>query len=148
MGESHADTRVLLIGGTSHAGKSTLAQAIAERLGWQYRSTDKLARHPGRPWAPEGGAVPDHVADHYRSLSVDELLADVLCHYAGNVWPLARALIATHAQDATEPCLGPVAGAGGDVARRRRAIDLAGGEPAARRGAHSSGESARFSELE
>ncbi len=44
------ETRVILIGGSSHAGKSTLGQAIAAKLGWSYRSTDKLARHPGRPW--------------------------------------------------------------------------------------------------
>jgi hypothetical protein len=44
--------RVVLIGGTSNVGKSTLAQAVAERLGFEYLSTDGLARHPGRPWPP------------------------------------------------------------------------------------------------
>ncbi len=39
----------ILIGGTSHAGKSTLAQSLAAKLGWNYLSTDKLARHPGKP---------------------------------------------------------------------------------------------------
>jgi 2-phosphoglycerate kinase len=42
--------RVVLIGGTSNVGKSTVAQAVAERLGFEYLSTDELARHPGRPW--------------------------------------------------------------------------------------------------
>ncbi|MGD1875429.1 MAG: hypothetical protein ACFB02_20525 [Mastigocoleus sp.] len=36
--------RIILIGGTSHAGKSTLGQALAITLGWDYCSTDKLAR--------------------------------------------------------------------------------------------------------
>ena len=42
--------RVILIGGTSHAGKSTLGLSLAEKLGWDYLATDSLARHPGRPW--------------------------------------------------------------------------------------------------
>ena len=44
------DTRVILIGGSSHTGKSTAAREIAGRLGWSHLSTDSLARHPGRPW--------------------------------------------------------------------------------------------------
>jgi 2-phosphoglycerate kinase len=43
------DVRVLLIGGTSNVGKSTVAQAVAKKLGFEVLSTDKLARHPGRP---------------------------------------------------------------------------------------------------
>ncbi|MEL7245323.1 MAG: 2-phosphoglycerate kinase, partial [Cyanobacteria bacterium J06573_2] len=43
-------TRIILIGGSSHVGKSTLAQSLANKLNWNYISTDKLARHPGRPW--------------------------------------------------------------------------------------------------
>lgn len=50
MNKSINETRVILIGGSSHAGKSTLAQALAAELGWSYGSTDKRARHPGRPW--------------------------------------------------------------------------------------------------
>lgn len=96
-----SDHRVFLIGGSSHAGKSTVAQALASRLGWQYRTTDKLARHPGRPWQDPPKQVPSHVAHHYLSLPVDELLADVLRHYRANVWPLARAIITTHATDPT-----------------------------------------------
>ena len=41
--------KLILIGGTSHTGKSTLARQLAEELGWNYLSTDQLARHPGRP---------------------------------------------------------------------------------------------------
>ncbi len=38
--------RVILIGGASHAGKSTLAGRLAEQLGWTSRSTDCLANIP------------------------------------------------------------------------------------------------------
>ena len=69
--------RVVLIGGTSHVGKSTLSESLAARLGWTRISTDTLARHPGRPWKPAPEKVPDHVAEHYLSLSVNELIEDV-----------------------------------------------------------------------
>ncbi len=90
--------RVILIGGSSNAGKSTLAQALANALGWSCVSTDKLARHPGRPWKTDGGDVPDHVADHYLSLSVEELITDVLRHYRG-MWPGIETMIRSHAED-------------------------------------------------
>lgn len=61
---------VLLIFGTSHVGKSTLANRLGEALGWQMTSTDSLARHPGRPW-PE---VKAPVAEYYSSLS-DETIS-------------------------------------------------------------------------
>ena len=73
-------SRVLLIGGTSHTGKSTLAQAVATRLNWQHQSTDKLARHPGRPWSVGSEPISGEVAEHYLSLDVEELVADVLRH--------------------------------------------------------------------
>lgn len=98
------DTRVLLIGGPSHAGKSTLAEAVAERLGWAHVSTDWMARHPGRPWKTEGRPVPDHVADHYSTLSVDELVADVIRHYNG-IWPDIEGLIWTHVTNESADCL-------------------------------------------
>lgn len=91
---STQEPRVILIGGTSHAGKSTLAQTLAVKLGWECRSTDKLARHPGRPWAMPPKVVPEHVAAHYLSLGVDELMADVLRHYRANVWPQVEKLVA------------------------------------------------------
>lgn len=37
-------TRVILIGGSSHTGKSALAEVIGARLGWRHVSTDSLAR--------------------------------------------------------------------------------------------------------
>ena len=94
-----ADLRVILIGGSSHVGKSTLADLLAAKLGWTQISTDKLARHPGRPW-PE--PVPDHVAEHYLSLSVRELIEDVLHHYKVNVWPQVETIVAEIATDTSK----------------------------------------------
>jgi len=98
MADEH---RVILIGGTSHAGKSTVSRALAERFRWVCRPTDKMARHPGRPWQTAPAQVPAHVADHYRSLPVDELIADVLRHYTDNVWPQVARLVALHTTDLT-----------------------------------------------
>ena len=85
-----------MIGGTSHAGKSTLAQALAAKLGWDHLSTDRLARHPGRPWATSKGPFPEHVATHYLSLSIDELATEQLHHYQ-RLWPHIEALVTEHA---------------------------------------------------
>ena len=52
---------VVLIGGTSHVGKSTVARALATSLGFRHVSTDRLARHPGRPWT----TTRPHVREHY-----------------------------------------------------------------------------------
>ena len=83
---------VILIGGTSHVGKSTLAWHLGELLGWQTISTDSLARHPGRPWRTPPERVPPPVAEHYQSLLPAELLADVLRHYR-TLWPtVARSI--------------------------------------------------------
>ncbi|NKI43642.1 hypothetical protein [Streptomyces physcomitrii] len=84
--------RVVLLGGTSHVGKSSLARVVADRLGYACLSTDGLARHPGRPWRMPGWEVPPHVAEHYRSLTADELLSSVLDHYA-RLWPRVEELI-------------------------------------------------------
>ena len=62
-------------------------------------STDSLARHPGRPWKPAPEKVPDHVAEHYLSLSVNELLEDVLHHYRVDFWPKAKEIVASHSHD-------------------------------------------------
>ncbi|MET9594495.1 hypothetical protein ABZY45_26745 [Streptomyces sp. NPDC006516] len=92
------DVRVVLIGGTSNVGKSTVAQVVAERLGFACLSTDGLARHPGRPWRTPEREVPAHVAEHYGSLAVDELITSVLGHY-DRLWPRIEDLISTHASD-------------------------------------------------
>ena len=99
MRDVHPNTRVILIGGSSHSGKSALSESIAANLGWNRISTDTLARHPGRPWRPEPGQVPDHVAEHYLSLSVDQLIKDVLHHYRVNVWPKVEKIVASHIND-------------------------------------------------
>jgi hypothetical protein len=86
--------RVMLIGGPSNVGKSTLAQSLSSKFGWPCTSTDSLGRYPGRPW----GGVRPHVAEHYLSLSPDELIEDVICHYA-RMWPDIRSMIIAHACD-------------------------------------------------
>ena len=93
--------QLLLIGGSSHVGKSTLAQSLASHLRWNYCSTDKLARHPGRPWPAKSKEIPKHVADHYQLLSADELIEDVLHHYRKKVWPLIEDIVTFHATDAS-----------------------------------------------
>ena len=91
MHKSIDRTRAILIGGSSHTGKSTLGQALAAKLGWSYLATDKLARHPGRPWVGiNGQAIPAHVVEHYRDLSAEALLLDVLSHYTNNVVATSR----------------------------------------------------------
>jgi hypothetical protein len=91
-GQAHT----FLIGGTSHAGKSTVARVLAGRLMWSCLSTDTLARHPGRPWRAPPETVPAHVAEHYLELDGEALMASVLAHYA-RLWPriegLARARV-------------------------------------------------------
>ena len=99
MRDVHPNTKVILIGGSSHSGKSALSESIASNLGWNRISTDTLARHPGRPWRPAPEKVPDHVAEHYLSLSVDELIVDVLHHYRVNVWPKIEEIVASHIKD-------------------------------------------------
>ena len=59
--------RVLLIGGPSHTGKSTLAETLAAELGWNHVSTDSMARHPGRPEVSTvivGTLNPGHLASN------------------------------------------------------------------------------------
>lgn len=85
-----------MIGGTSNTGKSTVAGAVADRLGFEHRSTDLLARHPGRPWRTPEREVPPHVAEHYATLPVDELIDSVLGHYE-RLWPRVEELVGAHA---------------------------------------------------
>ena len=92
----HLNVKVLLIGGSSHVGKSTLAGSLAAGLGWDHISTDSLARHPGRPWRKVPERVPDHVAGHYLSLPAGQLFENVLRHYEANVWPKVELIVASH----------------------------------------------------
>ncbi|MDE2822507.1 MAG: AAA family ATPase [Chloroflexota bacterium] len=100
MGNLRTNLRVILIGGSSHAGKSTVSETLAATLGWTSLSTDRLAAHPGRPWRrTPGDKVMDIVAEHYLNLSVDELMEDVLRHYWANVWPKVEELIVSYVGD-------------------------------------------------
>ena len=105
MRDKWSNVRVILIGGSSHVGKSTLAASFAARLGWRHISTDSLARHPGRPWRTAPNAVPDHVAEHYLSLAAEKLFEDVLRHYRINVWPKVEAIVASHLTEPSAPRL-------------------------------------------
>ena len=105
MNELTERTRVILIGGSSHIGKSTLSKFLAAKLGWSYLATDSLARHPGRPWANANGTVKGHVAEHYRTLSVESLLNDVLSHYRINVLPQVKVLVDSHTSNLSTECL-------------------------------------------
>ena len=101
MNKIRSDLRVILIGGSSHVGKSTLSRSLADKLGWHLISTDKMARHPGRPWRSARERLPDHVAEHYVTLSVGELITDVLHHYRVNVWPKVETLIRSATREAS-----------------------------------------------
>ena len=99
MYDLQPNLKVVLIGGSSHVGKSTVSDSLAAELGWVHIPTDSLARHPGRPWRAAPEQVPDHVAEHYLCLSIDELIEDVLRHYRANVWPKVEEIIASHLND-------------------------------------------------
>jgi 2-phosphoglycerate kinase len=93
-------TRVIIIGGSSHVGKSTLGRSLSTKLGWNYLSTDTLARHPGRPWvSTKVKSIPEHVAQHYQTLSVEALVLDVLEHYQNNVLPQVEVMLHAHICD-------------------------------------------------
>tara|TARA_B100000378_G_scaffold218408_1_gene181702 strand:+ start:296 stop:859 length:564 start_codon:yes stop_codon:yes gene_type:complete len=79
---------VILIGGTSHAGKSSLAARIAGKRGWTQQSTDMLARHPGRPW-PEPRP---EIAEFYSQLSPDTAHWLLLAHHE-NMRPMIGRVI-------------------------------------------------------
>jgi 2-phosphoglycerate kinase len=96
--------RVILIGGTSHAGKSSLAAELAARLAYEALSTDQLARHPGRPWRQGDAPIPPHVALHYGTLTPEALIVSVSEHY-GRMWPMVRELIERRAVDPDVPGL-------------------------------------------
>ena len=99
------EIKVLLVGGTSHVGKSTLARQLAEQLGWNRLSTDQLARHPGRPWRHDGTDLPQDVIAHYSELTTQRLLDSVMQHYRQNVWPIVDALVRSHVNNPYEPHL-------------------------------------------
>ena len=73
----------LLIFGTSLSGKSSLAARISTVTGWEVASTDRMGRHPGRPWTD----VPAPVIEHYASLSDEAILWFLHVHHR-NMWPI------------------------------------------------------------
>ncbi len=78
----------ILIAGTSHVGKSTLAGLLSERLRCEAISTDSLARHPGRPWP----GIPAPVEEYYAQLSAETIHWFLKIHHQ-NIWPLIRTMI-------------------------------------------------------
>ncbi|WP_026792205.1 AAA family ATPase [Pleomorphomonas oryzae] len=80
--------QAILIAGTSHVGKSTLAEKLAERLGWNGLSTDKLGRHPGRPWL----GVPAPVTEFYERLTPETIHWFLKVHHE-NMWRQVRPMI-------------------------------------------------------
>lgn len=81
--QPRSETKGLLIGGSSHCGKSTLAQRIGDALGWRVHSTDKLGRHPGRPWP----SIPAPVEEFYDRLTDESIYWFLRVHHT-NFWPL------------------------------------------------------------
>ncbi len=100
MASREAGAKVLLIGGTSHVGKSTLASQMAETLGWDLLSTDQLARHPGRPWRNDGEVLPEDVVAYYTQPDASRILAMVVAHYRKNVGPIVNAIIKSRVNNA------------------------------------------------
>lgn len=86
------EPKVVLIGGASHTGKSTIAAALSKQLGWPLLSTDSLGRHPGRPWSHTERPVPKHVVSYYLDLGADAIFESVLQHY-DNMWVTVRRII-------------------------------------------------------
>lgn len=78
----------ILIGGSSHVGKTTFATGLAQPLGRALVSTDSLGRHPGRPWP----SVRPQVAEFYASLSDDTVHWFLKVHHE-NLWPRIQSII-------------------------------------------------------
>ena len=87
--------KVILIGGTSHVGKSSFGEVLAAHLGFNLLSTDQFARHPGRPWRDDDSELPIDVSSYFSLHEDNVLLSDVFTHYQDNVWPIVHAIITT-----------------------------------------------------
>lgn len=79
----------IFVAGTSCVGKSTCAEALGRRFGWAVVSTDRLGRHPGRPWA----GAPEPVLEFYRGLSAETVHWFLQVHHE-NMRPVIAATIA------------------------------------------------------
>lgn len=115
--------RVILIGGTSNIGKSTVAQAIAARLGRGNISTDRMARHPGRPWVAAPDIVPPHVVKHYLERDAEALTAAQIAHYR-RMWPIVEAFARYHRLPEVEPIVLEGSGVWPDDIVALRAADV------------------------
>ena len=82
----------VVIMGTSHMGKSTCAAHLAAQDGRQVIATDKLGRHPGRPWSPVRGPV----IEFFGSLSDDTIYWLLQAHYQNMRVAIAHALAEAH----------------------------------------------------
>ena len=78
----------ILIGGSSHVGKTTLAKDLAASLGRELISADDLGRHPGRPWP----SPRPQVAEYYANLSDDTVHWFLKVHHE-NMWPRISRII-------------------------------------------------------
>lgn len=81
--------RHILLIGSSHLGKTTIAAALAEARGCTALSTDKLGRHPGRPW--EG--APEPVLSFFGALDAATIHWFLTVHHA-NLRPVIAARLA------------------------------------------------------
>jgi hypothetical protein len=50
-------------------------------------------------------SIPEHVVQHYQTLSVEALFLDVLDHYQNNVLPQIEAMVHAHTFDLSRKCL-------------------------------------------
>ena len=78
----------LLITGTSHVGKSSLATGISKVHDIELLQTDKLGRHPGRPWP----RVKPFIGEFFGKLSAETVFQFLLIHHQ-NMWRYVEPLI-------------------------------------------------------
>lgn len=98
MREPSQAPKVILIGGTSHVGKSTVAAALADARTASLISTDGLSRHPGRPWRSDDALPADVIAYYSQNATEsgrrDFFLDDIWRHCATRVGPIVAAITA------------------------------------------------------
>lgn len=78
----------LLITGTSHVGKTTLANTLSETWCVELLHTDKMGRHPGRPWPK----VKPFIGEFFERLSAETVFQFLLIHHQ-NMWRYVEPLI-------------------------------------------------------
>lgn len=78
----------LLITGTSHVGKTTLAALLSAKWDVELLHTDKMGRHPGRPWPK----VKPFIGEFFGKLSAETVFQFLLIHHQ-NMWRYVEPLI-------------------------------------------------------